>query len=228
MFDYTEAQKLLESSRDFPACLSYYETMTGGLSKPSKMPWYGWSIPAANCITGSKLRLIENSVCASCYACKGRYSFKNVQDALERRLAIYRANPERWAVSMVMLLDGKSKGEPKDFRWFDSGDLQSRKMIEAIVWIAKQLPKIKFWLPSKEGGMLVNSRTLRLVKEAPNLTVRISAPMVGEYNPNSEYPTSTVGYYQGIQCPAQHNKGKCGDCRACWDKRVENINYPKH
>ena len=60
--------------------------ITGGLSKPSKMPGPAYNLPAAACITGAKLVKIPGSVCAGCYALKGRYRFKNVQDALQRRL----------------------------------------------------------------------------------------------------------------------------------------------
>ena len=44
------------------------------LSKPDKMPGYAYGIPAPECKTGSKLRLIPNSVCAGCYAMKGNYT----------------------------------------------------------------------------------------------------------------------------------------------------------
>jgi hypothetical protein len=59
----------------------------GSLSKPSKMP--GWSIglPAKECKTGGKLQKVPGSVCYDCYALKGCYVFKVVQDAQYRRLA---------------------------------------------------------------------------------------------------------------------------------------------
>jgi hypothetical protein len=58
----------------------------GSLSKPSKMP--GWSIglPAKECKTGAKLQAVPGSVCYDCYAMKGCYVFKVVQDAQYRRL----------------------------------------------------------------------------------------------------------------------------------------------
>jgi hypothetical protein len=60
--------------------------LVGGLSKPSKMP--GWSIglPAKECKTGGKLQAVPGSVCFDCYALKGCYVFKVVQDAQYRRL----------------------------------------------------------------------------------------------------------------------------------------------
>ena len=50
----------------------------GGLGKPSKMPWWSWSISATECITGSKLAEVEGTVCSGCYALKGNYRFANV------------------------------------------------------------------------------------------------------------------------------------------------------
>ena len=60
--------------------------ITGGLSKPSKMPGPAYNLPAWHCQTGAKLRKIEGTPCFGCYAMKGRYRFTNVRAALERRL----------------------------------------------------------------------------------------------------------------------------------------------
>jgi hypothetical protein len=62
----------------------------GSLSKPSKMP--GWSIglPAKECKTGGKLQKVPGSVCYDCYALKGCYVFKVVQEAQYRRLSTAR------------------------------------------------------------------------------------------------------------------------------------------
>ena len=39
-------------------------TEVGGLSKPSKMPSFGYSLSALKCKVGSKLREVLNSTCA--------------------------------------------------------------------------------------------------------------------------------------------------------------------
>jgi hypothetical protein len=77
----------------------------GSLSKPSKMP--GWSIglPAKECKTGAKLQKIPGSVCFDCYALKGCYVFKVVQDAQYRRLAALK--DPRWVLAMVHLINYK-------------------------------------------------------------------------------------------------------------------------
>jgi hypothetical protein len=61
--------------------------ITGGLSKPSKMPGYSYNLPAIHCKTGAKLAKIKGTTCYGCYALKGRYRFPNVMDAMMRRLA---------------------------------------------------------------------------------------------------------------------------------------------
>ena len=92
--------------------------ITGGLSKPSKMPGPAYNLPAVACVTGAKLVKIPGSVCAGCYALKGRYRFSNVRLALARRLEAL-THP-RWVEAMTALISGE-----KVFRWHDSGDLQS-------------------------------------------------------------------------------------------------------
>ena len=61
--------------------------LVGGLSKPSKMPGWAYGIPAKECKTGSKLRLVKGSTCYNCYALKGCYVFPVVQAAQYKRLA---------------------------------------------------------------------------------------------------------------------------------------------
>jgi hypothetical protein len=207
--------------------LPVLEEAVGGLSRPSKMPWLSYSLPATRCKVGSRLRSVAGSTCAACYACKGRYTFRNVQDALTRRMEAVDSGLSRWAGVMAALLDNKSRGHAKHFRWHDSGDIQSSDHLEAIAWIARTLPHIRFWLPTKEYGI-----ARRAVGTLPaNLTVRVSAAMVGENGPQIEgLPVATVGRpaADAYACPAYGNGGKCGDCRACWDRGVAVVDYPLH
>ena len=99
--------------------------ITGGLSAPSKMPGPAYNLPASMCLTGAKLVQIPGSVCAGCYALKGRYRFNNVQQALERRAASLK-HPD-WVKAMVALISGHEY-----FRWHDSGDIQSVEHLKKI------------------------------------------------------------------------------------------------
>jgi hypothetical protein len=225
-----------------PATRSAYAealAVIGGLSGPSKMPWWGWSISAKECITGSKLREVEGSTCSSCYALKGNYVFKNVTEAHARRLKAF--DDPRFVDCFVLvleqlhkntrstyILDGQETKENR-FRWFDAGDLQSVKMLDAINRIALRTPQIRHWLPTREIG-IVRTFLKRGGKLAENLVVRISAPMVGQSFSDLPHglPFSTVGVEaEGIhQCVAAQQDNKCKNCSACWTKEV--VNYPLH
>ena len=121
-------------------------TLVGGLSKPSKMP--GWSIglPAKECNTGSKLVNIKGSVCEGCYALKGCYVFKVVQEAQYKRLAAI-ASP-LWVEAMTTLINSK---RPNIFRWHDSGDVQDVDHLNKIFEVCRNTPTKKHWMPTREA-----------------------------------------------------------------------------
>ncbi len=74
--------------------------ITGSLTRTSKMPGLSYSLPAWECKTGSKLRKVPGSVCASCYALKGNYTrYKAIKAAQYVRVASL--NNELWTAAMV-------------------------------------------------------------------------------------------------------------------------------
>ena len=203
----------------------------GGLSKPSKMPWWSYSTPATACITGAALRAAgKHTVCGSCYALKGFYGFPNVQAALERRLDAL-TNKPRFVEAFTTLLDEKAKRarRPLRFRWFDSGDLPSLDALQRIVAIARNLHQIRFWLPTREHGIV--SRFLKTETFPDNLTVRMSTALIGAKPSHQPFglPFSAVGRDDDPelhQCPANKQGGKCLDCDACWTDA--NVSYERH
>lgn len=205
------------------------EEAVGGLSQPSKMPGLAIGLPAWKCKLGSILRKKRGSVCHECYALKGMYVFPTVKAAQMRRLkAIEDPN---WVANMVALLRAKYRnktGDDRVFRFHDSGDIQSVQHLRKIVRIAKALPDIRFWLPTRERDM-VREFLLADKKFPRNLTVRISAPMIGQWSPVLDGTVnSTVGSGTGYACPARKQGNNCGDCRACWSKDIKIVDYPLH
>ena len=189
----------------------------GSLSKPSKMP--GWSIglPAKECKTGGKLQAVPGSVCFDCYAMKGCYVFKVVQDAQYRRLAAIK-HP-LWVGAMAHLINSKKANV---FRWHDSGDVQDEEHLIKIFAVCKLTPKIKHWLPTREAWIKA------FLPECPeNLVIRFSAPMVDQEAPAS-WPNSSEVVTAGATCPAAQQDNECRDCRACWDSNIKTIKYGKH
>ena len=199
---------------------------TGGLSKPSKMPCHGWSIPTKHCKTGSKLAKVAGTICSKCYATKGNYTFPNVRKALENRYQQMIYNP-LWADSMVFLIS-RYCSKVGVFRWLDSGDIQGERHLKLICNIALNTPTIKHWLPTHEGSIV--SQFIANGGVVPdNLIIRISANKIGDKPSNKHEHTSTVNYAESENnCPAYTQGGKCLDCRMCWNKEIENINYPLH
>lgn len=203
--------------------LAQANEITGGLSYTSKMPCPSYSLPATACNVGRILATQPGSVCHKCYALKGRYRFGNVKDALERRLeAIY--HPQ-WVNAMVYLI---VESDHLHFRWHDSGDIQSVAHLQRICKIAHRLPQVRFWLPTRETGIL--SAFYDTTSDVPpNLTIRVSATMVDGKPSQLWAHTSTVVSDSALAtCPAMFNDNECGTCRRCWDKSVTNVAYPLH
>lgn len=200
----------------------------GGLSKPSKMPGYSYSIPAEECGVGSKLRKIAGSVCSKCYALKGFYVYPNSRKALRRRFESL--NDPRWVEAMIVAFGHYEKGGYA--RIHDAGDIQSVEHLTNICKIAEALPHIKFWLPTRENR-IVGQYLIKNKKGFPkNLTIRLSASMLDSAPPVSiakAYGVQTSGVQKtGFTCPASKQGNKCLDCRMCWSKKVKNVNYKQH
>lgn len=227
----------------------------GGLSWPSKMPGFAYSVPAQLCKTGGRLAAEEGTVCSGCYALKGRYLFRNVKAAMLRRYNLMRYDP-KWAEKMVKLLDHpwtrKTGGEY--FRWFDSGDLINHQNYRDIMDVAEALPTYKFWLPTREVDIV----SRMYIQFPSNLLVRMSLPKVYEasartwkfLSAQSSWPTgyqsAVVESFKGAEkyeerwltptgihnnrvlCKARERDNFCGPCRACWDNKVSMVVYHKH
>lgn len=202
---------------------------TGGLSAPSKMPCYAYSISAHRCNVGSKLRLVAGSTCANCYALKGRYEFPNVKAAMERRYSAMVGDSMAWAAAMVASIN---KTKLPYFRWHDSGDIQGINHLIAINAIATLTPTVRHWIPTREYGLIRQWQRSGFTF-APNLMVRVSLPMVGKLDGSTEWANfSTVDVIPtdrtSVVCPSSQQGNQCVDCRSCWDKDIECVSYVKH
>lgn len=213
------------------ATIKALQMQVGSLSNPSKMPGFGYSTPAKDCQTGSKLAEIVNSICSICYAKKGRYVFPNVQNAMQYRLdSISKID---WIDCMVELISKKQsklpEGQREFFRWHDSGDIQGVWHLEKIAEIARRLPEINFWLPTREYRFV--REWLATATKPSNLQIRLSAYMIDGKPPTelaNRLGLTTSGVSEnGFNCPAPKQDNACGDCRACWTSD-ENINYKSH
>lgn len=229
---------------------------TGGLSAPGKMPGASYGLPAADapwvpevckklglpvppvwgCPIGRVLKHVKypenkhKTVCSGCYATRNMYVMTNVRKAQVRRLVAYTSDPDQWVKGMVVLLQKEQRNDRLYFRWHDSGDLLHLSHLQDVARVAALTPKIKHWLPTRERG-IVDEHVRRGGLLPRNLTIRLSAQLVDGKPPVGNWPTSTVhwkGTPVGRSCPAPSQGNSCGDCRACWDKRVRNVSYHHH
>ena len=121
------------------------EAKIGTLSNPSKMPSYAWGIPIQYCVTGSKLALVDGTICNKCYAGKGCYVFPVVKAMYQKRYEAIEM-PE-WVDYMAELLTQKYKNLDKSrlyHRWFDSGDIQSYSHLMKIFEVCELTPHINY------------------------------------------------------------------------------------
>ena len=195
----------------------------------SKMPGTTFAIDAFACKTGGKLAKIKGTPCHVCYARKLQKLRPSVDKGWKANLAKWdSANPDQWTHAMAFqIIRYNSDGF---HRWFDSGDLQSVAMLQAIVEVCRIARKIKHWLPTQERA-IVAAYVKSGGKIPGNLVIRLSGPKINGKAPNYAN-TSTVfdkhGQAIGKECKAYTRGNQCGDCRACWDKSVPNISYNKH
>jgi hypothetical protein len=204
--------------------------LVGGLSAPSKMPGYAYSIPAEHCVTGSLLRKVEGSACSKCYALKGNYKrFPGVRRAMERRLRAVREGAS-WVAAMSLLLERYAAKGHVYFRWHDSGDIQDRNHLHNICMVHDIVPQVQGWIPTREYRILDGFD--RAIPD--NLTVRVSAHMIGQRAP-SRFSVSSMIVPKGesvpdgvAHCPAPTQGGKCGECRNCWNSEVSTVAYTQH
>lgn len=205
----------------------------GNMSQTSKMGCQSYGLPIAACNVGSKLRNVPGSTCSKCYAGKGAYTQyaytvlpaqQNRLDKLTLALQDVSAAWD-WVAAIVKLI-----GTDKYFRWHDAGDLQGLAHLELIAQVAVEMPKVSFWLPTREKAVVL--AYLRKHGEFPvNLCVRVSATMIDSAPPtiagcqgSAVYSGSPIG----LACIAPQQGGECRACRACWLKSVPVVSYHVH
>lgn len=199
--------------------------IAGTLGKPSKMPGLSYGISAHHCNVGAKLAQVQGSVCHGCYALKANYQYPSVAAAHAKREA--NLGTPAWIDAMAFMI--RRSGETF-FRWHDSGDIQSLGHLLAIVRIAEELPKVSFWLPTREKALVRQYQ--RAFGEFPaNLVVRVSGAMVDGPAPSGFANVSVVvsdATHSSNACPAPRQGNRCLDCRACWDRNVRIVAYTQH
>ena len=186
-----------------------------------------WSLQARETCPGSigaDGQLVP--ACAGCYAVGGNSRYPNVKEPrIENREDWQR--PE-WVADMVAALRND-----RFFRWFDSGDMYALPLAEKILDVMTRTPDVRHWLPTRMHKFTKFASVLERMQALPNVMVRPSSDsVIGEYIPGLHGSTIVPSIDQvpaGVTlCHAANNAGKCGACRACYDKSVAVVAYVAH
>lgn len=196
------------------------------LSKSSKMPCRSWSLqaldtcPASRDATGALV-----PACSGCYAVGGNYRYPNVKAPREHNREDWKR--DSWVSDMVTELDND-----KYFRWFDSGDMYDVRLARKILAVCEQTPWVRHWIPTRMHKFPKFALVLARLEALPNVVVRLSSDSItGEVIQGAT--TSTIATVdtvpsEAVVCEAYDRGGKCGPCRACWDKQVSVVCYIGH
>lgn len=199
------------------------------LSKASKMPARSWSLEAKATCPGAVNK--DGSLvpaCAGCYATTGNYRFPNVKNIRVHNREDWKRDD--WGPDMVKALE-----KDKYFRWFDSGDLYNIVLGWKIYHVCKATPHVKHWIPTRMHKFPKFQPVLAALESLDNVVVRKSSDSINGDTVEGASNSSTIlpphiTKQAGIDhiCPAPSQGGKCGDCRACWDKTVPVVAYHGH
>ena len=198
------------------------------LSKASKMPCRSWSLEALTTCPASKDAngdLVP--ACKGCYATTGNYHYPNVKAPRLHNQSDWKQDD--WVDAMVAELDND-----RYFRWFDSGDMYDVRLAKKILEVMRRTPWTRHWLPTRMHKFDKFKPVIAEMELLPNVVVRLSSDGVqGEIvtdAPNSSTIIPTISHKRDNMtlCEAYEREGKCGTCRACWDKTVSVVAYPAH
>jgi len=119
------------------------------------------------------------------------------------------------------------------FRWFDSGDVYSVKLARKILEVMEATPWVKHWLPTRMHKFAKFHGVFAEMEALSNVVVRYSSDSVtGETvsGRNSSTIVPSIDWkQQGLQvCESSTRAGKCGPCRACWNRDITVVAYPAH
>jgi hypothetical protein len=233
-----DAAGLLAAIDDNPRRLTQTlaRIITGGFGNASKMPGRTYGISADLCQTGAELAKVEGSICSDCYATKGHYRYDSVATAHANRLAaIHRAidDPDYRALfirAAALLINAGGEW----FRLHDSGDLQGEDY--ALLWmdVARATPDVRWWIPTRERGLISRLDATRPGWQAPNVTIRVSDVYFDQTRRSVPGDRPASGAHKGepqadaYRCPAPDQGNACGDCRACWNPAVPFVTYRAH
>jgi len=119
------------------------------------------------------------------------------------------------------------------FRWFDSGDVYDVRLARKILEVMTLTPWCSHWLPTRMHKFVKFRKVFKAMEKLSNVVVRyssdsVSGGIVKGRHTSTIIPTPNDARSGMTVCEAYQREGKCGTCRACWNKDTKVIAYPAH
>ena len=196
----------------------------------SKMPGSTFATDAFACKVGSKLAKIDGSVSNKCYARKLQKLRPSVNQGWTKNYLkatkLIADNPERWASAAAFQI-ARIADKSQEFyhRWFDSGDVYSVPLANKIYQVMQRTPWCNHWLPTKSYKFPKFTSIFKKMNALPNVVARFSSDsitggIIKGKNTSTIVQKAEDATSKMTVCEAETRGGKCGPCRACWDKNV--------
>lgn len=192
----------------------------------------GYQIPSVSLAPEFSCR--PDAPCAKgCYAKKGHFLYKNVQDARMHNYNEYKANAAQYFNDIVSFLND-SLISYKYFRRHVSGDIVDAEYLTGMIQVAKKCKQVKFLCFTKKFD-LVNEFIAAGGKIPSNLKIVFSAwhRAFKVDNPNN-FPVAYVFFSKPELNPdidplAIPCTGDCAKCLACWSlKKKQSVVFTQH
>lgn len=167
-----------------------------------------------------------------CYACKGNFLFKNVKLSSLNNYQAFLKDSKRVEKEIINFVDNKLTTF-KYFRWFSSGDIASKDVLQMMVNIAKKVKKTKFLCFTKQfeivNDYLKNNtlpKNLIIVYSHWDKSFKVDNP----YNmPTSHIAFRDATLNEEISKNTFECKNDCSKCLKCWRlKQNESIYFHQH
>ena len=193
----------------------------------------GGFIPSINLPAGKTCR--ADAPCQKgCYAKKGNWLYKNVQQSMTNNLLIYLTSSEMYFRQIIKYLNNGDISY-KFFRWHSSGDIVDYDYLKGIFEVAKACPQTKFLCFTKKF-QLVNNYLYEIDNKIPENLKIVFSGWDNTFEIDNPYnlPTTYVRFKDetkntlipefAIPCI-----GKCYECKSCWSlEKGQSVVFSKH
>lgn len=162
-----------------------------------------------------------------CYACRGRWLFKGVQNCLKKNLNAYLENPKLFFDCVIA-----NTSLSLYCRWFSSGDIVDMEFLTGMCRVARTNKNTQYLCFTKKWE-LVDSYVDSGKRIPKNLHIVFST--WGNFQPENphNFPMTYVmaknldnSYIPDTAIPCT---GHCETCQACWQlKKGQSVFFKKH